>query len=309
MKVSIVGGSGVVGSSAAYRLAQDGHCSEIVLVDIRRNLAEAHALDIEQAMAFRTTANVRGGDLEDAAASDVIILTASAPRPEVEISRRDYLSVNLPLILDTVRPLRTLAPSALFMLASSPVDPLVYLLHRACGVPRDKTIGLNRNDTARFRWAIAKVLAVPFTAVEAFVLGEHGDSQVPLFSSIKIEGRPVALKQEEKERVTEEMAAFFVKWNQLMPGRTAGWTSAESIGDILASMALDDGRLWPCSACLDGKYGLRDVSLGVPVRLRSGKIKEIVELDLDPSEKEALEASARVVKEMIGDGEALLRKG
>jgi malate dehydrogenase len=167
-------------------------------------------------------------------------------------------------------------------------------------------IGLNRNDTARFRWAIAKALSVPSTAVEAFVLGEHGESQVPLFSSIKIDGRPVALKPEEKERIREEMAGFFVAWNRLLSGRTTGWTSAESIGDIIGSMALDDGRLWPCSACLIGEYGFRDVSLGVPVALASGKIKEIVEFDLEPSEQQALAASARSVQEMIRDGEALL---
>ena len=168
---------------------------------------------------------------------------------------------------------------------------------------------MNRNDTTRFRWAIAKTLSVPATAVEAFVLGEHGESQVPLFSSIKIDGHPVALKSQEKDRILEEMSSFFVKWNRLLPGRSAGWTSAESIGDIIESMALDDGRLMPCSACLTGEYGLRDVSLGAPVKLGSGKIKEIVEVDLAPSEREALEISARSVQEMIRDGEALLAKG
>jgi malate dehydrogenase len=102
------------------------------------------------------------------------------------------------------------------------------------------------------------------------------------------------------------MAGFFVAWNRLLSGRTTGWTSAESIGDIIGSMALDDGRLWPCSACLIGEYGFRDVSLGVPVALASGKIKEIVEFDLEPSEQQALAASARSVQEMIRDGEALL---
>jgi len=306
MKVTIVGGSGVVGSSAAFRLAQDNKVSEIVLFDVRRNLAEAHALDIEQAVVHRSTARVRGGGVEETKGSDVIFMTASVPKHDVELSRREYLGVNLPLVLNMMKPVVALSPQALWIVATSPVDPLVYLIRRAFSMDRRRVIGLNRNDTSRFRWALAKTLSVPSTSVEAFVLGEHGDSQVPLFSSVKINGKPVSLDREAIAKVRAEMAGFFSKWNELQPGRTAGWTSAESLGDIVSSMASHDGRIWPASASLEGEYGLREVSIGVPVKLGPKGVEEIIEFPLEHDEQNALEASAASIKEMIRDGERLL---
>lgn len=308
MKVTIIGGSGVVGSSTGYRIAQDGHVSEIVLVDVRGNLAEAHALDIEQAVVHRATTRVRAGEIEDTKGSDVIVLAASVPRHSFEQSRREYLAENLPLVFDMVNPIYARSPSALWMIATLPVDPLVYLMHRAFSVPREKLIGLNRNDTSRFRWAIARTLSVPTTAVEAFVLGEHGETQVPIFSRIRIHGEAVSLKPDQITQIQSEISGFFLKWNKLQPGRTAGWTTAESIGDIISSMVSEDGRVWACSTCLDGEYGLKEVSLGVPIRLSSARVKEIVEFDLNPAERKAFEASAASIQEMIKEGQALLKK-
>ena len=306
MKVTIVGGSGVVGSSAGFRLAQDGKVSEIMLFDVRRNLAEAHALDIEQAVVHRSTTRVRAGGVEETKDSDVIVMTASVPKHDVELSRREYLAVNLPLVLGMMKPVVALSPRAIWIVATSPVDPLVYLIRRAFSLPRLRVLGLNRNDTSRFRWAIARTQSVPSTSVEAFVLGEHGESQVPLFSSVKIDGKPVSLDREAIDRVRAEMAGFFSRWNELQPGRTAGWTSAESMGDIISSIASQDGRIWPASASLEGEYGLRDVSIGVPVRVGPKGIEEIIEIPLEPDERKALEASAASIKEMIRDGERLL---
>jgi malate dehydrogenase len=308
MKVTIVGGSGVVGSSTAYRLAQDGLVDEIVLFDVRENLAEAHALDIEQAVVHRAITRVRAGSANETTGSDVIFVTASVPKRDVELSRREYLGVNLPLVLETIRPMVALSPSALWINASSPVDPLVYLIREAFSLPGDKVIGLNRNDTSRFRWAIAKTLGVPSTTVEAFVLGEHGETQVPIFSNIKIGGTRVVLDTKQVAQVRAEMEGFFIKWNELHAGRTAGWTSAESVGDIVASMITGDGTVWPCSCTLDGEYGLKDVSLGVPVRLDANRVGEIVELTLDSAEQYALEASSASIREMIGSGRAALAK-
>jgi len=306
MKVTIVGGSGVVGSSAGFRLAQDNKVSEIMLFDVRRNLAEAHALDIEQAVVHRSTARVRGGGVEETKDSDVIVMTAGVPKRDVELSRREYLGANLPLVLGMMKPVVALSPQALWIVATSPVDPLVYLIRRAFSLPRRSVIGLNRNDTSRFRWAIAKTLSVPSTSVEAFVLGEHGDSQVPLFSSVRIDGERVSLDGEVMGKVRAEMAGFYSRWNELQAGRTAGWTSAESLGDIISSVASHDGRIWPASASLEGEYGLRDVSIGVPVKLGSKGIEEIIEFPLEHDERKSLEASAASIKEMIRDGERLL---
>jgi malate dehydrogenase len=182
----------------------------------------------------------------------------------------------------------------------------VHLVHRTFSIAREKVIGLNRNDTCRLRWAVAKVLSVRATDVEAFVLGEHGDSQVHLLSRIYVRGQKVSLDREQGEQVRNMIASFVPQWIQLQSGRTAGWTTAESVGDIVASMAANDGRTWACSTPLKGEYGLRDVSLGVPVKLGPKGVKEIIEFDLDPAERKGLEASARTVQDQIRRGEALL---
>jgi malate dehydrogenase len=194
------------------------------------------------------------------------------------------------------------------MIATVPVDAFVYLIHRHFSVPRKKAIGVNRNDTSRFRWAVARLLSVPPPSVEAFVLGEHGETMVPIFSQVRVNGETVSLNPEQKKEIRETISDFLLQWIKLQPGRTAGWTTAESIGDILLSMASNDDRVWACSTPLDGEYGFREVSLGVPIRMGPEGVKEIVEFDLSPAEQEALEVSAKVVREQITRGQDLLKK-
>lgn len=305
MKVSIVGGAGVVGASAAYRLAQDGWASEIVLMDKAENAAEAHALDIGQAVVNRTGVRVRAGGAPACEGSDVVIMTAGVPHRFSVTSRAEFLKENVPLVAELAGPCVKGSPEAVWIVATVPVDPLVHLIHSRFSVPREKVLGLNNNDTCRFRWAIARTLSVPSTRVEAFVLGEHGETQVPLFSRIRVDGEPVTLTPEQVARVKSEISGFFAEWTRLNPGRTAGWTSAESLGDLVAGMASGDGRILPCSTPLEGEYGMAGVSLGVPVRLGEGGVEEIVRLDLAPEEERALEHSSSMVREQIETGEAL----
>jgi malate dehydrogenase len=306
MKITIVGGAGCVGSCAAYRLAQDGFVSEIVLVDSRRNVAEAHALDIEQAVVHRTKTQVRAGDIKDTRDSDVIIVAVGVWGRSPIASRAMNLGQNLNLVMDLVRPLNAQSPSAFWMIVTTPVDALVHLIHRIFSIPREKVIGINRNDTSRLRWSVAKILSVPATDVEAFVLGEHGDTQVHVLSRVNVRGERVSMDAQQKEQVRNKIVGFLSQWNQLQSGRTAGWATAESIGDIVASMASGDEQMWASSTPLEGEYGLRDVSLGVPVRFGPAGVKEIIEFDLDPAEMSGLEASANAIREQVKRGEALL---
>jgi malate/lactate dehydrogenase len=307
LKVTIIGGGGVVGSSAAYRIAQDGLASEIVLVDVRQNMAEAHALDIEQAIVHRATTRVRAGEIKDTRGSNVIIIGVGAVGRPFHSSRANHFEENMDIMKNLMEPLVNLSPSALWMIATVPVDSLVYMTHNHFSIPREKVIGVNRNDTSRFRWAIAKTLSVPATSVEAFVLGEHGDTLVPIFSHVRVHGKVVSLNSEPMKQIRRSILDFLPQWIKLQPGRTAGWTTAESIGDILVSMASKDDRVWACSTPLEGEYGLREVSLGVPIRMGPNGVKEIIEFDLDPSEQEALKESAKVVQEQIIRGQALLK--
>lgn len=299
MKVTIIGGAGVVGASAAYRIAQDGRASEILLIDAHRNQAEAHALDIGHAVCCRSTTRLLAGEIEDSVNSDVIIMTAAVPHRSTVTSRSEFLQENLPIVLSLTEKLAKYSPNASWVMVTIPVDTLSYLLHKLYSIPKQKIIGLNRNDTCRFRQAISKTLKVPSTSVEAFVLGEHGQTQVPIFSQIKINGKPVMLSSDEKNNVKSEISTFFKDWNRLNPGRTAGWTSAESLGDVLLSMGSKEPKIWNCSTPLEGEYGLYEVSLGVPVKLGLQGVEKIVALELDNEEREALRGSANTLKNEI----------
>jgi malate dehydrogenase len=306
VKITIIGGSGAVGSATAFRLAQDGQVDEMVLIDARRNMAEAHALDIEQAVVHRSNIRVIAGEIEDSKNSDIIIMAAGVPHRAA--LRSEFLADNLPLILTLTEKILTHSPSALFIVASVPVDAIIFLLHKHFSIPRGRIIGLNRNDSSRFRWAIGKTLLVPHTAVEAYVLGEHGETQVPVFSHIRIHGKKVIPTPDQVTEIIKTTAGFYTQWNNLQSGRTAGWTSAESIGDIVASLITGDGKCWACSTPLEGEYGLSGVSLGVPLKIGKDGVQEIFEFALDPAEKIALNASAKTVKEQIQYGRELISK-
>ncbi|MEI9477231.1 MAG: hypothetical protein WCO26_11715 [Deltaproteobacteria bacterium] len=308
MKVAIIGGGGLVGSTAAYRIAQDGLASEIILVDARPNMAEAHALDIEQAIARRAPTRVRAGGKEDTKDSDVIIMAVGAVASASQASRASYLEENIGTMMDLVRQLVALSPRALWMIATIPVDTFVYLIHRTFSIPRKKVIGVNGNDTSRFRWAVAKTLSVPATSVEAFVLGEHGETLVPVFSQIRVNKEAVSLNSDQMKQIRTTISDWLPNWLRLDSGISAGWTTAECIGDVLVSMRLDDDRAWACSTPLDGEYGYREVAFGVPVRMGPEGVKEIVEFDLTPREQEALNVSAEVIREQIKRGRAFFDK-
>ena len=307
MKITIVGGAGCVGSCAAFRLAQDGFASEIVLVDTRHNLAEAHALDIDQAIVHRSKTRVHAGETADTQDSDVIIMAVDVLGRPLATSRGMTLEPNLKLMVELMGPLIRQSPSAFWMIVTNPVDVLVYLMHRIFSIPRETIVGMNRNDTSRLRWAVAKAFSVPATDVEGFVLGEHGDSQVHVMSQISIRGEKVTLDAQQMEQIRNSALEFLPRWIKLQPGRTAGWSTAESAGDILSSMASGDQRIWVCSTPLEGEYGLRDVSLGVPIRLGPGGVREIIEFDLAPVEKQGLNGSAQKMRAKIREGQAILR--
>ena len=309
MKLAIIGGGGVVGSTTAFRIAQDGIASEIVLVDARPNMAEAHALDIEQAVVRRSATRVRAGRIEDAKDSDVILLAVGAVAGPSQTSRGSFLEENIGTTMNLVRQLAVLSPRALWMIATIPVDAFVYLIHRHFSIPRHKVIGVNGNDTSRFRWAVAKTLSVPAPAVEAFVLGEHGETLVPVFSQIRVNKEIVALNSEQKKQIRTSISDWLPNWVRLDSGRSAGWTTAECIGGVLVSMTSGDDRAWACATPLDGEYGYRDIAFGVPVKMGPEGVKEIVEFDLTAEERKALNVSAEVIRKQIQQGSVLLEKG
>ena len=304
MKLSVIGGGGWVGSPAAFYIAAQGLVDEVVLIDVRRSMAEQHALDMSTAVSMLDV-RVKAGGYEDMSGSDLVINTAGIPHTG---DRAEMLAKNIFLMRDIAGQIRTHCPEALVITATNPVDPLNYATWLAGGFERRQIIGYSLNDSFRFREFVAQSKGVKVGEVDATVLGEHGPAQVPLFSSVRIGGKPVAFAEAEKESIRQARPESFKRIEALQTetGRTAGWTCAVGLAKLAGAIASDTGEVFPCSAILAGEYGLRGLSMGVPVKIGRTGIQEILEWDLAPDEQAAfadcagqLKAAADIVDQAL----------
>lgn len=286
MKLTVIGGGGWIGSPTAFYMAARGLVDEVVLIDARKSMAEQHALDMSTAVSMLDVA-VRAGSYQDMGGSDLVINTAGIPHTG---DHGEMLAKNTALVRDIAGEVRTYCPRALVITATNPVDPLNYATWLAGNFARRQVIGYSLNDSFRFREFVAKAKGVEVSRVDGTVIGEHGPAQVPLFSSVRIDGKPVGFTEAEKQAIRDARPEMFKRIEVLQKetGRTAGWTCAIGLAKLVAAIVGDTGEVFPCSAVLDGEYGLRGLSMGVPVRIGRTGIEEILEWDLAADERAAL---------------------
>jgi malate dehydrogenase len=304
MKVTIIGAGGSVGAPAAFYVAASGLADEIVMIDTRQNVVQQHAMDISTAVSALDV-GVRAGTFEDLTGSAVVINAAGVQQGLIT-DRMDMLPKNIPLIRDTALQIKRYCPTAFVVTATNPVDPLNYAVWRAGGFDRHQLIGYSLNDSFRFREMVARAKGVRVSQVEATVLGEHGSTQVLLFSSVLIDGLPVSFSEQEKQDIRAEVPNILRRYEELQAGRTAGWTSAIGLAAITRAILQDTGEVFRCSVVLDGEYGYRGLSMSVPVKLGREGVREIQEWKLASDEREGLErtaaaltAAARIVDENL----------
>jgi malate/lactate dehydrogenase len=219
----------------------------------------------------------------------------------------EMLPKNIPLVRDVALAVKRYCPDAFVITATNPIDPLNYCTWRVSGLDRRQVVGYSRNDSTRFREIVARIKRVRTSQVQATVIGEHGSTQVPLFSSARIDGDPVLFTEDEKRAVREEIPTILRRYEELQSGRTAGWTSALGLAALTKAVLQDTGEVFPCSVVLDGEYGQRGLSISVPVRLGRAGAQEIEEWALAPDEQEGLKrtaaamaAAARIVDDVLG---------
>jgi malate dehydrogenase len=305
MKLTVLGGGGWVGSAAAFHIATLRLVDEIVLVGGRRtSMTAQHAFDLDTAVAALGV-GVSAGGYDDLTRSDVVINAAGVPHTG---DRDRMLAGNIVLMGEIAGHVRAHCPDAVIITATNPVDPLNYATWRAGGFARRQVIGYSLNDSFRFRGFIAAAKGVPVGEVQATVIGEHGPAQVLLFSSVRIAGEPASFTEEEKRRIRDARPEVFkrVEVLQRETGRTMGWTCAIGLAQLVAAIAGDSGEIFPCSAVLDGEYGARDLSMGVPARIGRTGIQEIVESDLAEDERAALADCAAQMKVAAEEVDAAL---
>ncbi len=297
MKVSVLGAAGCIGMSAAFEIATSRLADELVLLDVRENLAQHHAMDL-RTVASALDVSVKAGRYEDAGGSDVVIHAAGV-HGDLTADRTAMLVENIRTTAEIARQLREHCPRAVVITVVNPVDALNWALWRAGGFERRQIVGYSFNDTLRFRELAAQAKAVEGSRVQGLTIGEHGFTQVPLFSSVRVDGQPVAFSEDEKQRMRGAHRAFFEKLEGLRAGRTTGWTTAVGLATLTRAIVGDTREIIAGSAVLDGEYGLRGLSIGVPLRLGRAGIDEVVEWELSPDERAALERSAQALSKNV----------
>ena len=288
VKIGIIGAAGTLGSCAAFAVASQGLADELVLLDLNDKLLKSHQMDLETAVTGIKQMTVRTGTAEDLAGCRVVIQAAGAPWRQIS-ARIELLEDSLPIIRATAETFKQHCPEAVVITATNPVDPLNYALFRLSGMDRRQLIGYTINDTIRFQMLIARALGVDSTDVECTVVGEHGEHQVLLFSSVKVKGESVTFSEADKQQIRDEIPKILHAYESLGTGRTSGWTSALGLAKMVRAIVEDSGKIIPCSVLLSGEYGQEGISVSLPASLGQGGVKEIHEINMTATEKAALQ--------------------
>jgi malate dehydrogenase len=310
MKVTIVGGSGGVGSSTAFNLLRQAEGHEVVVVDRRPEMVTSHVMDLEQNLLLGSTGTIRAGDDDDLHDADVVVLAASAPLT-VNTSRLVYLDDNA-VIVGRVLDVLAIDWPGILLVVTNPVDALVTWAHARTGIDRRRVLGYTVNDSLRIRTGVARELGIEPSRVEAWVLGEHGEACVPLWDRIRVDGRPIDLTAPQRADAEAFLRTWYVRHVALDSGRSSTWTSGLGIARMISAIARDDGEPWPASVLLRGEYGIDGTALSVPVTLGPGGARAILDWPLTPSQDAALRRAAGIVARVtasIGAGSGAGRSG
>ena len=300
-KVTVVG-AGNVGATCAQELARGYYC-DVALVDIKDGLAEGKALDINQAGAVlgyepRVTGST---EYEITAGSDVVVITAGVPRTG-DMSRDDLVSTNERIVGSVTEQVVGQSPDAIQIVVSNPLDAMCHVAKNVSGWPKQRVFGMaGILDTSRFSTFIAQETGASVKDVTAMVLGGHGDQMVSVVSATTVGGVPLR-KLVSDGRIAELVARTAKGGGELVAllGTSAWYAPGAAAAQMVDAIMLDEKRVLPCTAYLEGEYGIQDLYMGVPVKLGAAGIEEIIELDLSEDEQRLLHESAEAVRDVVG---------
>jgi malate dehydrogenase len=300
-KVTVVG-AGNVGGTTAQRLAERNY-ADVVLVDIVEGLPQGKALDILESgpvIGFDSIVVGTNG-YEETAGSDIVVITSGSPR-KPGMSRDDLLKTNQNIVQSVTDEVVEHSPGAILVMVANPLDAMCHVALEVSGFPRERVVGMaGILDTARYRTFIAQELGVSVRDVFALVLGGHGDTMVPLPSMATVGGVAITdlLSQDRVEAIVERTRNGGAEIVQLLQSGSAFYAPSAAVVEMVDSILLDQKRILPCAAYLQGEYGIDDLFVGVPAKLGASGVEEIVELDLQENELEDLKNSAGAVRELV----------
>jgi malate dehydrogenase len=299
-KITVVG-AGNVGATTAQRLAEKQLARTVVLIDVIDGVPQGKALDQwESAPIERFDTRVAGAanDYGPSAGSEVVVVTAGIAR-KPGMSRDDLVRTNAEIVKQVAQQIKQHCPNAIVVVVSNPLDVMCWVTKQVTGFPRERVFGMaGVLDTARYRSFLAEALDVSVQDIQAMVLGGHGDTMVPLVSYTTVSGIPVTqlLDNAKLEKIVERTRNGGAEIVAFLKTGSAYYAPSAAVAQMVESIALDQRRVLPCAAWLDGEYGLRGMYCGVPCKLGRRGLEQIIEVKLTPDETAALRKSAEAVK-------------
>jgi len=299
-KITVVG-AGNVGATAAQRIAEKELARTVVMVDVADGVPQGKGLDQwESAPIELFDSRVIGTNgYDETANSDIVVITAGIAR-KPGMSRDDLLNTNAGIVKSVSEQVARTSPNAIIIVVSNPLDVMCYVAKQVSGFPRERVIGMaGVLDTARFRSFLAEALDISVRDIQAMVLGGHGDTMVPLISYTTVSGIPIRqlMKQEQLDTIVARARNGGAEIVKYLKTGSAYYAPSSGAVQMVEAIVRDQKRILPCSAWLDGEYGLKGLFLGVPVKLGRRGIEQILEIELTADEKAALAKSAEAVRE------------
>ena len=300
MKITVVG-AGAVGASCAEYIAIKDFASEVVLLDIKKDFAEGKAMDLMQTASlngFDTKITGSTNDYSKTADSDIAVITSGIPR-KPGMSRDELIGINAGIVKDVTENLLSYSPNVILVIVSNPMDTMTYLVHKISNLPKNRIIGMGGAlDSARFKYRIAEAMSCPSSDINAMVIGGHSDKgMLPLTrlatrNSIRISEH---LSNEKLDKISEATKVGGATLTKML-GTSAWYAPGAAVSSLVHSIACDQKKMYPCSALLDGEFGLSDLCIGVPVVLGKNGIEKIEEINLNEHELGKLMLSAEGVQ-------------
>lgn len=304
MKVTVVG-AGAVGASCAEYIAIKDFADEVVLLDIKEGYAEGKAMDLMQTSSlngFDTMITGSTNDYSKTANSDVAVITSGIPR-KPGMTREELIGINAGIVKSVSEALIKESPNVIIIVVSNPMDTMTYLTHKVTGLPKNRIIGMGGAlDSARFKYRIGEALGCPTSDVNGMVIGGHSDKgMVPLIEKATRNSVLISefLDADRMQKIVEDTKVGGATLTGLL-GTSAWYAPGAAVSELVKAIALDSQKMFPCSALLDGEYGLSDLCIGVPCVLGKNGIEKIVEVSLSDAEKAKLAESAEGVKKTNG---------
>jgi malate dehydrogenase len=300
-KITVIG-AGFVGSTLVQRLAERDY-ADVVMFDIIPNMPQGKALDMLQAgpvLGFDSLV-VGTNDYADTANSDIVIITSGFPR-KPGMTRDDLVKKNQEIISQVTQEVVKHSPDCIIIMVTNPLDAMAQLAYHTSGFPRNRVIGqAGVLDTARFRTFIAQELNVSVRDVQAYVLGGHGDTMIPLSRMCTVAGVPISelISAERIEQIVQRTRDGGAEIVKLLGTGSAYFAPSASVLQMVDSILLDKNMIMPCAVYLQGEYGIHGLFVGVPVKLGAGGLEQIIEIELTEDEQSQLKKSAQAVKELV----------